>query len=69
MTKNEETLMPHQRIFYDYLKRMPESKGLHVIDLATGGGKTFVCLKYWCEEGHKAYKRLFFILPQHKNIH
>ena len=67
-TTNRTTLQKHQHILYDNLSAMPEKGGFHVVDYSTGGGKTYVCLKWWCEEGHKHYKRMYFVLPQHKNI-
>ena len=67
-TNQSQTMMPHQHILYDYLNRMHDTGGFHLVDFSTGGGKTFVCLKYWCEIGHTHYKRMFFVLPQHKNI-
>ena len=62
-------LPEHQQLLFEYLEGIPQTRGLHLIDVSTGGGKTYICLNYWCAEGHKHFRKLFFVLPQHKNIH
>lgn len=62
-------LPEHQQLLFEYLEGIPQTRGHHLIDVSTGGGKTYICLNYWCAEGHKHFRKLFFVLPQHKNIH